>query len=65
MQIENIDLYAHITSEFGGFELSIGRDIPGQVSHGAAAHVGIFDTIEDATRYARSRGVCPERIEIA
>lgn len=62
----NIDLYAHITStEDGLFDLSIGRDVPGHPSHGAASRVGTFATVGEAVRYAQRRGVAPERIATA
>ncbi len=58
-------MYAHITpGEFGTFDLAIGREVPGNPSHGAAAHVGSFSTVEEAAYQAVRRGVPPGRIAV-
>lgn len=63
MDLHKMNKYAIISiGEDGVVELSIGADIPGQASHGAAIPVGTFDTVEEASVYALERGVQPERI---
>lgn len=61
---QDIELYAHISQSADGCELSIGRDVPGQASHGAANWVGTFNSCVDAIRYAQRRGVYSSRITV-
>lgn len=61
----NIELYANISrADDGQWELSIGREVPGNPSHGAATWFGAFPTALDAVRYATGRGVYPSRITV-
>lgn len=60
-----IELYAHVVrTADDGFDLSIGRDIPGHASHGSANWIGTFSTPADAVRYAQGRGVYSSRITV-
>lgn len=59
-----IELYAHVVRTDDGFDLSIGRDVPGNPSHGAATLVGTFTSVEEAVRYAVGRGVYSHRIAV-
>lgn len=62
---QDIELYAHVTqSADGQWDLAIGRDVPGNPSHGAATLVGTFATPADAVRYAQRRGVYSSRITV-
>lgn len=56
------ELYAHIAPSCGGFTLAIGREIPGQASHGGTIPVGLFRSVAEAAANAAARGVPPERI---
>ena len=60
----DIELYAHVTRASDGFDLHIGREVPGNQSHGAATWVGTFTTSADAIRYAMGRGVYSSRITV-
>ena len=64
MTSPDIELYAHVTRGEGGFDLHIGREVPGQASHGAATWLGTFNTSTDAVRYAQRRGVYSSRIAV-
>jgi hypothetical protein len=56
-------LYAHVTREEDGqWSLSVGRDVPGERSHGAAIPVGLFPTEGEARAEAVVRGVSADRI---
>lgn len=61
----NMELYAHVSrADDKQWELSIGREVPGNPSHGAANRIGEFTTALDAVRYAIGRGVYPSRITV-
>ena len=60
----DIELYAHVVRTADWFELSIGREVTGQASHGAANWVGVFSTPDEAVRYAMGRGVDSNRIAV-
>ena len=64
MKTPDIELYAHIARGADGFDLSIGREVTGQASHGAATWFGTFTTSADAIRYAQRRGVYSSRIAV-
>lgn len=64
MKTTNIELYAHITPTELGWDLSIGREVTGNPSHGAACWVGTFTTSADAIGYAQRRGVYSSRIAV-
>ena len=61
---QDIELYAHVTRSADWFELHIGREVPGQASHGVANWIGVFSTAADAIRYAQRRGVYSSRITV-
>lgn len=46
----------------GDYALFVGRDIPGEASHGGAVCVGLFNSEDEARSYAILRGVEAERI---
>lgn len=54
--------YAYITLTEGVYEVSIGRDVPGNPSHGAAMSVGFFNSFSEAVDFVLSRGVPTNRI---
>jgi len=60
----NSELYAFVILDTDGttYQLSIGRDIAGLQSAGAAMAVGNFHSCEDAKQFAVLRGVLPSEI---
>lgn len=58
----DIEKYAIIEKSEGVYSLFLGQDVPGLASHGAAVSAGIFNSPEDAAKYAQFRGIDPKRI---